>query len=83
MLVAGILSVVVDMTTKTNEALEVGMSNLVTNLITNISEHVMQNDVSKQLGYTARYDDIKSRGLFSLESICTQAYVLRCKNTTK
>jgi len=36
----------------------------------------MQNDVSKQLEYTARYDDIQSRGLFSLGSICTQAYVI-------
>jgi hypothetical protein len=35
------------MTTKTNEALKVGMSNLVTQLNTDISEHVMKNDVSK------------------------------------
>jgi len=70
------LSVVLDTTTKTNEALEAGMSNLVTILITNICEHVMQNDVSKHLGYTARYDDIQSRDLFNLESICTQAYVI-------
>ena len=51
---AGKLSVVLDMTTKTNEALEAGMSNLVTKLITNISEHVMLNDVSKQLGNMAK-----------------------------
>jgi hypothetical protein len=39
MLVAGKLSVVLDMTTKTDEALEGGVSNLVTSLIANISEH--------------------------------------------
>jgi len=36
----------------------------------------MENDVSKQLGHMARYDDIQSRDLFNLESICTQAYVI-------
>jgi hypothetical protein len=66
MLGVGKLPVVLAMTTKTNEALEAGMSNLLTNLITNISEHVMQNNVNKPLGYTARYDDIQSRGLFNL-----------------
>jgi hypothetical protein len=73
MLGAWKLSAVLDTTTKTNEALEAGMNNLVTNLITNIYEHVMQNYVSKHLGYTARYDDIQSRDLFNLESNCTQA----------
>jgi len=62
------------MATKTDEALEVDMINLVKYLITNISEHVMQNDVSKQLWYTEKYDGIQPRGLFNLESICAQAY---------
>ena len=42
MLDAGKLPVVLDLTTKTSEALEAGMSNLVTNFITNVSEHVMK-----------------------------------------
>jgi hypothetical protein len=52
------------------------MSNLITNVNTDTAEHVVKNDVNKQLGYTAWYDYLQSRDLLNSASMCTLAYVI-------
>jgi hypothetical protein len=59
-----------DLTAKSNEALEVGMRNLVRKLLINMPEQLVQNDASKQLGTQQGYDDLQSQSMYLYARPC-------------